>query len=359
MNREETENLNFVEGGEDHAKNTTDESCLVVDSAEPLDAVHAVRDLLAVSGEVFDHGGPTKIVTPADRGPPKAVALNADQIVGEVHRLRQPVKRGKDGRIVPIALPSPVARMYLKSGDWKLPLLAGICTSPLLTPDGSIRVASGYDQSTKLWCADIPALTVPEFPSRADAESALLRLRRAFRTFPFADAPRQADPAFHTDVVNVDVPPQMDESAFLAGLMTAISRASLPLAPGFLVRAPELSGSGTGKGLLTAAICTIAFGCRPFLFTRGEDRGELERRLASALMEAAPAILLDNVNSSTLHSNLLASVLSERTVRTRALGGNRMLTLNSTSFIAVNGNGLAVSEDLARRFIVCELDALC
>jgi hypothetical protein len=36
-----------------------------------------------------------------------------------------------------------------------------------------------------------------------------------------------------------------------------------------------------------------------------------------------------------------------------------MIALNSTAFIAVTGNGLSVSEDLARRFMVCELDARC
>jgi hypothetical protein len=36
-----------------------------------------------------------------------------------------------------------------------------------------------------------------------------------------------------------------------------------------------------------------------------------------------------------------------------------MLLINSTAFIAITGNGLTVSEDLARRFNHCELDAGC
>jgi hypothetical protein len=36
-----------------------------------------------------------------------------------------------------------------------------------------------------------------------------------------------------------------------------------------------------------------------------------------------------------------------------------MAVLNSTAFIAITGNGLTVSEDLARRFINCKLDAGC
>jgi len=70
-------------------------------------------------------------------------------------------------------------------------------------------------------------------------------------------------------------------------------------------------------------------------------------------------LFLDNVNGSILRSDILASVLTERPARVRPLGRTGMVELNSTAFIAVTGNGLTVSEDLARRFIVCELDARC
>jgi hypothetical protein len=126
-----------------------------------------------------------------------------------------------------------------------------------------------------------------------------------------------------------------------------------------MVRAAEVSGAGTGKGLLVRCICAIAFGLRPRAFTKGGDRQELDKRLASDLIEAAPAVFLDNINGTMLRSDTLASVLTERPSRVRLLGQNRMVALNTTAFIAVTGNGLTVSEDLARRFIVCELDARC
>jgi hypothetical protein len=107
------------------------------------------------------------------------------------------------------------------------------------------------------------------------------------------------------------------------------------------------------------SICAIAFGVRPRAFTKGGDRQELDKRLASDLIEAAPTVFLDNANGSTLRSDTLASVLTERPARVRLLGRSRMVALNSTAFIAVTGNGLSVSEDLARRFLVCELDARC
>jgi hypothetical protein len=60
-----------------------------------------------------------------------------------------------------------------------------------------------------------------------------------------------------------------------------------------------------------------------------------------------------------LHSDALASVLAERPARVRMLGETRMVPLNSTAFVVVTGNGLTATEDLARRFILCELDARC
>jgi hypothetical protein len=160
-------------------------------------------------------------------------------------------------------------------------------------------------------------------------------------------------------VVNLLEPPQRDESAFLLALMTAVCRPSLWLAPGALFTAPAISGAGSGKGLLVRSISAIAFGIHPRAFTTGGERHELDKRLAAELIEAQPALFLDNANGVTLRSDTLASVLTERPARVRVLGESRMVTLNSAAFVALTGNGLTVTEDLARRFVVCQLDARC
>jgi hypothetical protein len=318
-----------------------------------------LRDLLAEAGRIFDRGVPVKVVQPADGGMPIAERLTVNRIVAEAHDVSRPVRPQGD-EVVPVTLPNRVARMYLDmSGEWCLAPLAGITTAPVLGPDGTVRTAEGYDHATCLWCTRVPVLQIPERPTRLQADAALRLLREAFRTFPFADAPRQRDEALGLEVVDVDQSPGLDESTFLVALQTAVCRPHLWLAPGFMVRAPEVSGAGTGKGLLVRSICAIAFGIRPRAFTKGGDRQELDKRLASDLIEAAPALFLDNVNSSVLRSDILASVLTERPARVRPLGRTQMVGLNSTAFIAVTGNGLSVSEDLVRRFIVCELDACC
>jgi hypothetical protein len=249
--------------------------------------------------------------------------------------------------------------MYLEMGDWNLPPLTGVTTAPLLAEDGAVLARDGYDQGTGLWCAKVPVLVLPDNPTRVDAEAALLKLRQVFGTFPFRDSLRRNEVELGASVVDLSANPGRSESAFLAGLLTAVCRASLLLAPGLMINAPAVSGAGSGKGLLVRSICATAFGVHPRAFTAGSERTELDKRLAAELVEANPVLFLDNVNGATLNSDLLASVLTERPTGVRVLGETRMVMLNSTAFIAVTGNGLSVSLDLARRFVVCELDAQC
>ena len=281
-------------------------------------------------------------------------------VVIEAHRLCQPVKIDPKRGLIEVTLPDRVAQMYLDMiGEWELPSLTGVSTAPLLSTDGCIRAADGYDLTTRLWCCCVPKLLLPERPSRADADTALRLLRQTFHTFPFADAPRRWDSSLRVDVVDITDPPGRDESSFLVALQTAICRQSQSLAPGVLITAPDVSGAGSGKGLLVRAICMIAFGNQPRASTAGSERQELDKRLAAELIEAQPVLYLDNANGTVLRSDLLASVLTERPARVRLLGVSRMVPLNSTAFVAVTGNGLTVTEDLARRFILCQLDARC
>jgi hypothetical protein len=333
---------------------------LMVHSGDLPATAYALRDLFAEAGHLFDRGMPVKLVQPANGGAMEAKPLTVSGVVVEAHRLCQPVKIDHNDKHIAITLPDRIARMYLDlTGEWNLPPLVGISSAPILAADGTISDTAGYDSASGLWCCKVPPLDLPERPRRENAAAALRLLRDAFKTFPFADSVRRCDPALGVETVDLDQVPGQDESGFLAGLLTSVCRAALWLAPGFLVVAPQVSGAGSGKGLLVRAICAIGYGVRPRAFTAGHDRQELDKRIAAELVEAAPALFLDNINGAVLRSDTLASVLTERPSRVRVLGETRMVALNTSAFVAVTGNGLTVSEDLARRFILCELDARC
>lgn len=331
---------------------------LVVHAADRPATVYALRAIIAKAAYCFDRGGvPIELIRPADGGLRVAKRMTHNNVIALAHEHCQPVKLDKAGNKIPITLPDNVAKMYLDLGEFELRPLDGITAAPLLGPDGSVRDLAGYDPSLALWCEPVPGLLLPDRPTKADAENALLLIRNAFCTFCFKDA----STVWQGDVRSVDTstPPSMSESSFLNGLLTAVCRPSIHLAPGLIVTAPEVTGAGAGKGLIVRAICAIAYGSQPAAFTCGHDRQELDKRLAAALLEAAPAVFLDNVNSTVLRSDTLASVLTERPARVRIMGLSEMAPLNSAAFIALTGNGLSVSEDLARRFLAVDLDPQC
>ena len=228
----------------------------------------------------------------------------------------------------------------------------------MLREDGTIGSAQGYDITTGMWLENVPdmASLVPERPTEEDARSALHYIRETFKTFCFADAETILDPNSEVAVVDTAKPPGKDESAFLTALLTAVCRPSLYLAPGLLLRGAPISGAGAGKGLLARCICIIAFGREPHAVTGGGTPDELEKRIAAELIEGSPALFLDNMNNVTLRSDILASAITERPARVRLLGRSQMVPLNASAMVILTGNGLTVSEDLARRFLAVDLD---
>lgn len=310
---------------------------------------------------LFDRGHPIRLTR--DRAQDSFVIepLTRESVVNVAHRLVQPyklVRRGDQTEPQNITLPERVAALYLNEREnWNLPPLDGITSAPLLHADGTVRVAEGYDSHTRLWCERAPKVVLPNHPSRDEAAAALLRLRNHFRTFAFADADRVAVTDAPEPVVDTRQPPGADESAFLVALLTAVCRPCLSLAPGLLIRAPQFSGAGTGKGLLVRALCAIAYGSRPVALAAGSTAEEFEKCIGTALMAAGSTVFIDNVNAKDLKSDTLASAITERPAAVRVLGFSKLVQLNPSAFVLVTGNGVVLSEDMARRFLMVELDA--
>jgi hypothetical protein len=336
---------------------------LLVEPASPDRTVAALRGRLAAQDNLFDRGVPVRLAHDQTEGGTLAQALTPDILVLTTHGICRPyeIKQRRDGTFYEkdVRLPRQFATMYLEwRGEWKLRPLNGIATAPLLHKDGTIGSAQGYDPQTGMWCEKIPDLTglVPDRPTQQEAKAALKLIRETFKTFCFADAETTGDDAVGVPVVDQGKPPGRDESAFLVALLSAVCRPSLGHAPGILLRAAPLSGAGAGKGLLARCICNIAFGREPHAVTAGMTGEELEKRIGAELIEGGPTLFLDNLNSTAFKSDLLASAITERPAKVRLLGRSQMVPLNASALVILTGNGLTVSEDLARRFIEIELD---
>ncbi len=335
---------------------------LIVQRANMPETVKAAAAVIADDPRnIFERRGqPVRIIAPAEGGTHRAVPLTRNSVIMEVHERTTPVeiREGRKGEPVPIPVtfPAAAAAMYLDMHEWGLRPLKGITTAPILAADGSTRSVEGYDIATGLWAHSLPEINLAAAVSDVAARLALSALRSAFRTFPFADAAMKQEASGQV-VVDVRMPPRLDESAFLASLMTAVARPSLILAPGLILRAPNISGAGTGKGILGRAIAYIAFGTRPTAFPPGHDKAEIDKRITGELMGAAPVLFLDNLNAADLRCDTLATAMTESPASVRVMGTSNMVPMNSRAFVLVTGNGLSISEDLVRRFLVCDLDA--
>jgi hypothetical protein len=328
---------------------------LVIDQADYPAAARELAARLAATDSIYQRGSDL-IKIGCVNGVWSATPLEPDHIIVEAHKVCKPVERkfvGGEQRLVPASLKAGIARLMLAMADeWTMRPFNGFCASPILGADGAVRDVTGYDPETHCVCTAEGVPSVPATPDKEDALIALSTLRGAFSTFPFAD--RVCAP--HSDFTDLARPPGRDESAYMNAILTAVCRPSLPLCPGILIRAPAFSGAGTGKGLLVRAAGLIATGATATAFTGG-DRAELDKRVASALLSADSLVFVDNLNGTALRSDLLAQVITERSVAVRPLRRSEMVKVPSKAVVAVTGNGLELSEDLARRFLLIELDA--
>lgn len=331
----------------------------VFSAGDKVKTARDVRDVLRDGPNLFNRGGPVRLVQDGktmrvEHLTPEMVAIELSNLA-RVYRI---TTRYGETIEKPSSLPLAEGRMYLHlHGEHGLRLLKGTTSMPILHGDGRITCAAGYDDETALWQHNVPELNVPVRPTYAEAEAALVSLRHRFSTFPFADAEMVHDPALGILRVRQDLPPGLDESSYLTGMLTAVARPSLPISPGLVIRAPLQSGSGTGKGLLAKSAALIATGTIPEAITAGHDTGEMDKRLNSALLRGAEIIFLDNVNATSLRSDTLASAVTEPKVQLRALGSSTPISTDCRSFIMITGNGVQVSEDLVSRFVFVELDA--
>src|SRR5262249_53305951 len=139
-------------------------------------------------------------------------------------------------------------------------------------------------------------------------------------------------------------------------LMTSVCRRSLILAPALILTSPKFSRAGTGKGLSIRAVSIIATGTSAHVNSLGRGT-EMAKGIVAALLYPDPTISLANLKYVHLRAAARCTALTESPARLRPLGSSENKEINTRAFIALNGNGLRIGEDLVRRVVEVELDA--
>ena len=243
-------------------------------------------------------------------------------------------KRAK--KYVIIDPPDKVAEIYIhRRGGWRLPHLVGVVNAPFLRADGSICETAGYDADSRVLFKPETQIfpSVPQQPSKADAEVALAKLKKLIETFPFV-----------TDA---------DRSVALAAMLTVLDRRSMAHAPLIGFSAPA---ARTGKSLLVKLMGIIATGRAVPVKSQGRDEKEFENRLGGNLIAGDVCISIDNC-SRPLAGDMLCSALTENEVEVRVLGFTRNVKTATIATIFATGNNLIVDGDLSDRCLISSMDA--
>jgi putative DNA primase/helicase len=304
---------------------------------------HAMQHLIDAGAPIYVRGG--KLVRPileevkdALGKPTKAAAFAEIDTAYMRHTLNSHIVWMKyDGRSkewVPVNAPSDVAVTLLSlRGEWKFKPVTGAIAAPTLRPDGSLLDRTGYDETTGLYLLNSVELPpISEKPTKAEAATALKRIRRLYREFPFVD--------------------DASESVAVSMLLTTAARGMTDAVPAHGARAPA---AGSGKSYLADIVSAVVSGHRCPVISAGPNSEETEKRIGAKAMTGGIIIAIDNVNGD-LGGDMLCQLIERPICEIRVLGRSEMVKIANRATFFFNGNNCRVEGDMTRRVLMADLD---
>lgn len=247
------------------------------------------------------------------------------------------LKRGTRGADWQHAHPPDWAvREILDRGEWpRVRPLEAVVETPVLRPDGSVIDRPGYDDATGiLVLPNCQIDSIPEHPTREQAESAVDQLAELVCDFPFAAGAHL--------------------SCWIAGLLTPLARFAFSgPSPLFLV---DANVRGAGKSKLCDVISVLLTGRAMDRQSFTDDEDEMRKAVLTIASEGERFVLLDNINRP-LGGGVLDGALTGQSAKGRRLGKNESMrgTLIATWY--GTGNNVQFVGDTARRVLPIRLDS--
>jgi len=307
---------------------------------------NAIAALRGAGAPIYDRGGalyrPVHIEAPSTsdgvRRPAGALVLRLVDAIWVRVNLAAAAEWQKwnprDEEMRPADPPRDIGEIIATQSDlanW--PVLRGVVSHPVVTPEGRVISTPGYDRDTGLLIEITGSWPIPVAPTRDDSVGACARLTELLRHYPWVS--------------------EVDRAVGLSLLLTAIARPVLPAAPMHCVDSPE---AGSGKSLLVDAAAILASGGPASVMDFGRDAVEAGKRLDAMMLAGDSLIAIDNVELP-LEGAVLCQALTQTTRRIRVLGGHTVVTIPCVQLITATGCNLTLRGDIVRRAIICRLDA--
>lgn len=240
-----------------------------------------------------------------------------------------------------VSPPNVITEDMVNMPDQSVPPIEALVHIPTMRDDGTVHDQEGYDPQSRVWYSpDFPMTPVPDEPSADEVAEALAQVMVPFLDFPFVEE-------------------SGSRAVAIACLFDQIVR---PMVHGnrpiFIFDAPAVNGQGTGKSFLAQTIGTIVVGAGR-VGGGGHwspDNRELGQRITSILRDGHNFVIFDNVTGQ-VNQDSLSQLATSRQWTARLLHTNTTPILPQTATWCITSNGARVGPDVARRFVLCRLDA--
>lgn len=253
-----------------------------------------------------------------------------------------------------VSVPTDVAEQIYAENNLPLPYLAGKVTAPVFRPSGGLLSLPGYDKETGLYYVppeSLAGLSVPEHVTEGDVAEARETLVDLFCDFEM-DGVSRADLEAAALRGEGSVPP-----SFLAAVGWLLEQPVRPLlgSEPLMPMLVSKTAPGAGGSLIAKTLQTVIEGRTS---SRPLANSEEERRKAAftALQGSPMSLYFDNLPMGrTLESDVLSTLFTESTFTDRVLGRSQERHLPMRASTVAVGNRPLLSDQLRRRFTLCEL----
>lgn len=215
-----------------------------------------------------------------------------------------------------------------------LPPLSGVVRQPYFNEStDELIIQAGYNATTQLFGVFDPRqFAIPE-PTIDAAKAALALIEELIGEFHFVS--------------------ETDRAAALAGIFTAVVRASLPHAPAFHVRAPVF---GSGKTYLCELIGAFAGPAANHKVSYPTTSEEATKVILALLMRSPAVIEFDDMDSDWIPHGVIKRTLTAEKITERILGVSKIATVSTRVLFLGSGNNVGPVRDLLRRVLTIHLD---
>lgn len=290
---------------------------------------------------------PTRIGTgKGDAKPPKVPVIkqytgNSLHLRIEQSVLHYEVKKEKDiEKPYPVPVPQQVVAKMLDNPSTLAPVVRGLVSHPVITPDGVVINKEGINSATGLILQYGGAqFRTPDKVSRKDAKDAVERIKESlFSEYRFRETPDHGD---------------LYRTAAVALLLTGVHRKLLDNSPAGAVIARV---QGTGKTTLTRSIHVVLTGNDMPVSTLSSNQDESNKAMLAMLLESQAMVCFDNVTDGfEISDPTLAKAITSPFFKGRVLGRSQEVSVPTNTLFVVNGNNISLSADLVRRFLTVQL----